>query len=319
MGHINNQIVTNIAKPCTGCSIIGITPDLVYTDGSKATISQGPMLHHAMFAASGGGKSDATCAGKGPGLLGERFFASDDERTAVDLQPLPKTRRSACTGSTTCRKGTIRSTTRWRSRSPTSTRAERTLLIPPPRALGSGRRDLFREPMSISAALVRRSGKAGISDVSSPRETTRKDGEMRVMAIVKATKDSEAGVMPSEELLAEMGEFNEEMVKAGVLLAGEGLHPTSKGARVSFGGDSERTVIDGPFAETKELIAGYWLMQVGSFEEAVEWIKRCPNPHNEPGEIEIRQVFEAEDFGEEFTPELREQEERIRAQAEQNQ
>jgi hypothetical protein len=141
---------------------------------------------------------------------------------------------------------------------------------------------------------------------------------MRVMAIVKASKDSEAGKMPSEELLAAMGEFNEEMVKAGVLLAGEGLHPSSKGVRVSFGG-GERTVIDGPFAETKELIAGYWLMQVRSFEEAVEWIKRCPNPHEEEGEIEIRPVFEAEDFGEEFTPELREQEERIRAQAEQNQ
>ena len=141
---------------------------------------------------------------------------------------------------------------------------------------------------------------------------------MRVMAIVKASKDSEAGVMPPEELLAAMGEFNEEMVKAGVLLAGEGLHPSSKGARVSFGG-GERTVTDGPFAETKELIAGYWLMQVGSFEEAVEWIKRCPNPHDEPGEIEIRQVFEADDFGEELTPELREQEGRIRAQAEQNQ
>ena len=142
---------------------------------------------------------------------------------------------------------------------------------------------------------------------------------MRVMAIVKASEDSEAGKMPSEELLAAMGEFNEEMVKAGVLLAGEGLHPSSKGVRVSFGGGDERTVIDGPFAETKELIAGYWLMQVRSFEEAVEWIKRCPNPHDEEGEIEIRQVFEAEDFGEEFTPELREQEERIRAQAEQNQ
>jgi len=139
------------------------------------------------------------------------------------------------------------------------------------------------------------------------------------MAIVKASKDSEAGEMPSEELLAAMGEFNEEMVKAGVMLAGEGLQPSSKGVRVSFGGDGERTVIDGPFAETKELIAGYWLMQVRSFEEAVEWIKRCPNPHEEEGEIEIRQIFEAEDFGEEFTPELREQEERIRAQAEQNQ
>jgi hypothetical protein len=142
---------------------------------------------------------------------------------------------------------------------------------------------------------------------------------MRVMAIVKASKDSEAGVMPSEELLAEMGKFNEEMVKAGVLLAGEGLHPSSKGARVSFGGDGERTVIDGPFAETKELIAGYWLMQVRSFDEAVEWMKRCPNPHHEEGEIEIRQVFEAEDFGEELTPELRERGERVRAQAEQNQ
>ena len=142
---------------------------------------------------------------------------------------------------------------------------------------------------------------------------------MRFMMLVKANADSEAGVLPDEKTLAAMGKFNEEMVKAGVLLAGEGLQPTSKGARVSFGGDGERTVIDGPFAETKELIAGYWLMQVRSFDEAVEWIKRCPNPHNEPGEIEIRQVFEAEDFGEEFTPELREQEERIRAQAEQNQ
>ena len=136
---------------------------------------------------------------------------------------------------------------------------------------------------------------------------------MRVMAIVKASKDSEAGKMPSEELLTEMGNFNEELVKAGVMLAGEGLLPSSKGARVSFGG-GERTVVDGPFAETKELVAGYWLLQVGSFEEAVEWMKRCPNPHEEAGEIEIRQVAEAEDFGEEFTPELREQEERIRTQ-----
>jgi hypothetical protein len=142
---------------------------------------------------------------------------------------------------------------------------------------------------------------------------------MKVMAIVKASKDSEAGVMPSQELLAEMGKFNEEMAKAGVMLDGEGLHPTSKGARVSFGSEGERTVTDGPFAETKELIAGFWLMQVDSFEEAVDWIKRCPNPHDEPGEIEIRQIFEPEDFGEELAPELREQEERIRAQAEQNQ
>lgn len=142
---------------------------------------------------------------------------------------------------------------------------------------------------------------------------------MKVMAIVKATEDSEAGRMPSEQLLGAMGEFNEEMVEAGVLLAGEGLHPSSKGARVSFGGAGERIVIDGPFAETKELVAGFWLMQVDSLEDAVAWMKRCPNPHDEPGEIEIRQVFEAEDFGEELTPELREQEERVRARAEQNQ
>ena len=137
---------------------------------------------------------------------------------------------------------------------------------------------------------------------------------MRFMVMVKATKDSEAGVMPDEKLLAEMGKYNEELAKAGVLLAGEGLHPSSKGARVRFSG-SNRTVIDGPFAETKELIAGYWLFQVKSLEEAIEWVKRAPNPF--PGtesEIEIRQVFEADDFGDEFTPELREQEERIRAQ-----
>ncbi len=142
---------------------------------------------------------------------------------------------------------------------------------------------------------------------------------MRVMAIVKATDDSEAGVMPSEEMLTEMGKFNEELVKAGVMLGGKGLHPTSKGARVTFGGDGERTVIDGPFTETKELIAGFWLLQVRSFDEAVELMKRCPNPNDEPGAIEIRQVFEADDFGEELTPELREQESRLRAQAEQNQ
>jgi len=139
---------------------------------------------------------------------------------------------------------------------------------------------------------------------------------MRFMIIVKASKDSEAGVMPSEQLLTEMGNFNEELVKAGVMLAGDGLHPTSKGARVVFSG-KKRTVIDGPFAETKELIAGYWLWQVQSKEEAIEWVKRCPNPHNEDSEIEIRQVFEAEDFGAEFTPELREQEARLRAQCEQ--
>ena len=136
---------------------------------------------------------------------------------------------------------------------------------------------------------------------------------MRFMVIVKATKDSEAGVLPDQKMLAQMGKFNEELVKAGVMLAGEGLHPSSKGARVKFSG-TKRTVIDGPFAEAKELIAGYWLWQVKSKEEAIEWVKRCPNPHEGESEIEIRQVFEAEDFGAEFTPELREQEERLRAQ-----
>jgi hypothetical protein len=136
---------------------------------------------------------------------------------------------------------------------------------------------------------------------------------MRFMVMVKATKSSEAGVMPSEKLLAEMGNYNEELVKAGVMLAGEGLHPTSKGKRVRFSG-KQRTVIDGPFAETKELVAGFWLIQVKSMDEAVEWVKRCPNPFDEESEIEIRQVFEAEDFGAEFTPELRQQEERLRAQ-----
>jgi len=132
------------------------------------------------------------------------------------------------------------------------------------------------------------------------------------MVIVKANKESEAGVMPSEKLLAEMGNFNEELAKAGILLAGEGLHPSSKGTRVKFSG-KKRTVVDGPFAETKELIAGFWLWQVKSKEEAIEWVKRCPNPHDGESEIEIRQVFEADDFGAEFTPELREQEERVRA------
>jgi len=138
---------------------------------------------------------------------------------------------------------------------------------------------------------------------------------MRFMVIVKATRNTEAGVMPSEKLLADMGKFNEELVQAGVLLGGEGLHPTSKGARVRFSG-GKRTVIDGPFAETKELIAGYWLWQVKSKDEAIEWVKRCPDPMpGEEAEIEIRQVFEAEDFGAEFTPELRAQEDRLRAQA----
>src|SRR5687767_6952395 len=138
---------------------------------------------------------------------------------------------------------------------------------------------------------------------------------MKFMVMVKATKESEAGQMPDEKLLTAMGKFNEELVKAGVMLAGEGLHPSSKGARVRFSGTS-RTVIDGPFIETKELIAGYWLWQVKSMQEAIDWVKRCPNPHPGESELEIRQVFEAEDFGAEFTPELREQEERIRAEAE---
>jgi hypothetical protein len=133
------------------------------------------------------------------------------------------------------------------------------------------------------------------------------------MVIVKADAKSEAGVMPSERLLTEMGKYNEELVKAGVLLAGEGLHPSSKGARVRFSG-SKRTVIDGPFAETTELIAGFWLIQVKSKEEAIEWAKRIPNPDGTDGEVEIRQVFEAEDFGAELTPELREQEERLRTE-----
>ena len=136
---------------------------------------------------------------------------------------------------------------------------------------------------------------------------------MRFMVMVKATADSEAGVMPSEQLLAEMGQFNEELVKAGVMQAGEGLHPSSKGARVRFSGKS-REVVDGPFAETKELVAGFWLWKCASLQEAVEWVKRCPNPMLSDSEIEIRQIFEAEDFGEAFTPELREQEERLRAQ-----
>ena len=141
---------------------------------------------------------------------------------------------------------------------------------------------------------------------------------MRFMVIIKANKDSEAGVLPSEKLLTEMGKYNEELVKAGVMLAGEGLHPSSKGARVRFSGE-KRTVVDGPFSETKELLAGFWLWQVKSKEEAIEWVKRCPNPFPDTeSEIEIRQVFEAEDFGAEFTPELREQEERLRAQAEAN-
>lgn len=136
---------------------------------------------------------------------------------------------------------------------------------------------------------------------------------MRFMVIVKASPESEAGEMPSEELLAAMGAYNEELVKAGVMLAGEGLHPSSEGVRVQFSGKN-RTVVDGPFAETKELIAGFWIFKVQSLQEAIDWVKRCPNPMVSDSEIEIRQIFELEEFGESFTPELREQEERLRAQ-----
>ncbi|MEO4048749.1 YciI family protein [Pseudomonas sp. CAU 1711] len=136
---------------------------------------------------------------------------------------------------------------------------------------------------------------------------------MRFMVIVKATQDSENGVMPSEELLAAMGRYNEELVAAGIMKAGEGLHPSSRGVRVQFSGN-RRTVVDGPFAETKELIAGFWIWEVASLAECIDWVKRCPNPMPGDSEIEIRQIFSAEDFGEEFTPELREQEARLRAQ-----
>src|SRR5215212_6689763 len=164
--------------------------------------------------------------------------------------------------------------------------------------------------MSISPGLVRRISKADGAAVWIERGKP-----MRVMVLVKATKDSEAGVMPSTELLAAMGQYNEDLVKAGIMLAGEGLHPSSKGKRVAFDGPS-RTVIDGPFPETRELVAGFWLWQVKDMAEAVEWVKRCPNPMPGPSEIEIRPIFEAEEFGAEFTPELREQEDRLREQME---
>jgi len=166
--------------------------------------------------------------------------------------------------------------------------------------------------MSNPRWLVRR-GDVGASrplPSNRPEET-----QMRVMVMVKATKDSEAGVMPGTEMMAAMGRFNEELVKAGVMLAGEGLHPSARGVRVQFAGKS-RTVVDGPFAETKELVAGFWLWQVSSMEEAIEWVRRCPNPMPGDSEIEIRRVFEAEDFGAEFTPELRAQEDDLRAQIE---
>jgi hypothetical protein len=155
----------------------------------------------------------------------------------------------------------------------------------------------------------------GMPASSSSTNTKKGDSTMKVMVMVKATQDSEAGLMPSEQLLKEMGQYNEELVKAGIMLAGEGLHPSSKGVRVRFSG-SNRSVVDGPFTETKELVAGYWLWQVNSLEEAIAWVKRCPNPMPGDSEIEIRPVFEADDFGPEFTPEFREQEDRIREMAE---
>jgi hypothetical protein len=164
--------------------------------------------------------------------------------------------------------------------------------------------------VSISAGVVRRR----VGEKATTKE--RGGSQMRFMVLVKASEESEAGVMPNEDQLAEMGRYNEELVKAGVMLAGEGLHPTSKGVRIRFEG-KERTVIDGPFAETKELLAGFWLIQAGSRDEAIEWVKRAP--FDGGTEIEVRQVFEEDDFGEEFTPELREQEARIRAQTEANQ
>jgi len=150
--------------------------------------------------------------------------------------------------------------------------------------------------------------------MSKQRQFTQEDTTMRFMILIKASKDSEAGVLPSEQLFTEMGQFNEELVKAGVMLAGEGLQPSSKGARVKFAG-GKRTVVDGPFAETKELIAGFWLWQVKSMDEAIEWVRRIPNPTGDEGEVEIRQVFEADDFGSELSPELRKQQERLRSQA----
>jgi hypothetical protein len=170
--------------------------------------------------------------------------------------------------------------------------------------------------LSIRPPIVRLDSRAWLRQLKI-RELTRTqvlegDPTMRFMVIVKASKDSEAGALPSPELLTEMGKFNEELMKAGVLLAAEGLHPSSKGKRVRYS-KGKKTVIDGPFAETKELIAGFWLWQCKSLDEAVDWVKRCPNPHKQDGEIEIRQVFETEDFAGLLTPEMREREERMRA------
>jgi hypothetical protein len=171
--------------------------------------------------------------------------------------------------------------------------------------------------MDAGSPVQRTTGKAP-SRMSRDGAALKRRHIVRFMVLVKATKESEAGAMPSEAMLTEMGKYNEELVKAGVMLAGEGLHPSSKGKRVRFSGKN-RTVIDGPFAETKELVAGFWILQVRSMDEMVEWIKRCPNPMEGESEIEIRPIFEAEDFGAEFTPELRAQEDRLRAQMESTQ
>lgn len=175
------------------------------------------------------------------------------------------------------------------------------------------RRVEFRSPRSSPSV---EAGERPAIEGGGGRDVLRKgDTTMRFMILVKATQQSEAGVLPDEKLLSEMGRFNEELVKAGIMLAGEGLHSSAKGARVRFSG-ARRTVIDGPFTETKELVAGYWIWRTKSLAEAIEWVKRCPNPFPTDSEIEIRQVFEAEDFGKEFTPELREQENRLRAEIE---
>jgi len=170
--------------------------------------------------------------------------------------------------------------------------------------------------LSKTAWTVRRVDRRGTDEVQPEIRNRRKI--MRIMVIVKANKDSEAGILPSKEMLTAMGKFNEELVKAGMLLAADGLHPSSRGKRVRFSG-GKKTVIDGPFAETKELVAGFWIWQVKSMEEAVEWVRRCPDPMpGEESEIEIRRIFEAEDFGKEFSPELRAQEERLRAESARN-
>jgi hypothetical protein len=179
------------------------------------------------------------------------------------------------------------------------------------RSEGQGAIEIFFGDVSIPPPPVRRHGQERPIRRFQTRKPRRQD--MKVMVIVKASADSEAGVLPDEALLAAMGRFNEQLVSAGVMLAGEGLRPSSDGVRVRFEG-AQRHVVDGPFAETKELVAGFWLWQVRSMEEAIEWARRCPNPHNGPSEIEIRPLFEAEDFGEAFTPELREQEARLREQ-----